>query len=113
MRAEISPVKAPSGSQYTSCAAIRISVPCAPSTAVVIAVKGGAMMMSQCLEPADKGLKASKKARVSARVLYIFQLPAITGRRNQNSLSFSFSRLAWGVRESLDARELFACEKFQ
>ena len=32
---------------------------------------------------ATSGWNASKNARVSACVLYIFQLPAITGRRNQ------------------------------
>ena len=53
------------------------------STAAAIAVNGGATMMSQCLDAATSGLNASKKARVSACVLYIFQLPAMTGRRNQ------------------------------
>src|SRR5690348_18231613 len=57
----------------------------AASTAVEIAVKGGAMTMSQCLEFATSGAKAEKNARVSAIVLYIFQLPAITRRRMQTS----------------------------
>src|SRR5205823_9274054 len=57
----------------------------AASAAVEIAVKGGAMTISQCLEFATSGAKAEKKARVSARVLYIFQLPAITRRRMQTS----------------------------
>jgi hypothetical protein len=38
-------------------------------------------MMSQCVEPATSGASAAKYARVSACVLYIFQFPAITGRR--------------------------------
>src|SRR6267378_686290 len=58
-----------------------ILVPFANSAAVEMAVKGGATMMSQCLEFATNGVKAEKNARVSAIVLNIFQLPAITGRR--------------------------------
>src|SRR6266403_938665 len=56
-------------------------VPFAASAAVEMAVKGGAIMMSQCLECATSGVNAEKNARVSASVLYIFQLPAITRRR--------------------------------
>src|SRR5882762_9634530 len=58
-----------------------ILAPFAASTAVEMAVKGGATMRSQCLESATSGVKAEKNARVSASVLYIFQLPAITRRR--------------------------------
>ena len=54
-------------------------VPFAASTAVEIAVNGGATTMSQCCEFATAGMNAEKNARVSACVLYIFQLPAITG----------------------------------
>src|SRR5215467_3261540 len=81
MWAETSPVKAPSLLQETFWPAMATFVDLAASTAVEIAVKGGAMTMSQWLELATCGQKAEKKARVSARVLYIFQLPAITRRR--------------------------------
>src|SRR5277367_1932540 len=56
-------------------------VPLVASAAVEMAVKGGAMMMSQWAQLATSGLKAAKNARVSASVLYIFQLPAMTRRR--------------------------------
>src|SRR6266849_6465702 len=85
MLAEISPVKAPSFSQNTSCAEIAIFVCFAASTAVGMAVKGGAITISQCVEEATKGANAEKKARVSACVLNIFQLPAMTRRRIQTS----------------------------
>src|ERR1019366_1871440 len=79
--AEISPVNAPSVSQCISCAAIEIEVPFAASTAAASAVNGGATTMSQCVESATSGASAAKYARASACVLYIFQFPAITGRR--------------------------------
>src|SRR5689334_25361656 len=85
MGAETSPVKAPSLLQETFWPEMAMLVFFAASTAVEIAVKGGAMTMSQCLEFATSGAKAEKKARVSATVLYIFQLPAITRRRMQTS----------------------------
>src|SRR5271169_894044 len=81
MGAETSPVKAPSLLQETFWPAMAMLVPFAASTAVESAVKGGATTMSQCLEFATSGVKAEKKARVSASDLYIFQLPAITRRR--------------------------------
>ena len=55
-------------------------VPLADSTAAGMAVKGGAMTMSQW-EEETAGANAEKKARVSACVLNIFQFPAISGRR--------------------------------
>src|SRR5882762_10448947 len=81
MGAETSPVKAPSLLQETFWPEMAMLVPFAASAAVEMAVKGGATMMSQCLESATDGVKVEKNARVSASVLYIFQLPAITGRR--------------------------------
>src|SRR5205807_3837803 len=83
--AETSPVKAPSLLQEIFWPETAMLVCFAASAAVEIAVKGGAMTISQCLEFATSGAKAEKKARVSARVLYIFQLPAITRRRMQTS----------------------------
>src|SRR6266849_1264262 len=81
MGAETSPVKAPSLLQETFWPEMAIWVPFAASAAVEMAVKGGATMMSQCLEFATSGVNAEKNARVSAIVLNIFQLPAITRRR--------------------------------
>src|ERR1700675_2442421 len=59
--------------------------PLADSTAAGIAVKGGATTMSQCLAAATSGRNEEKNARVSASVLYIFQLPAMTRRRMEAS----------------------------
>src|SRR5262245_34247984 len=81
MVAEISPVNAPSLLQETFWPEMAMLVLCAASAAAEIAVKGGAMTMSQWLEFATSGAKAEKNPRVSARVLYIFQVPAITRRR--------------------------------
>src|SRR5882724_2338813 len=81
MGAETSPVKAPSLLQETFWPEMVMLVPFAAWAAVEMAVKGGATMMSQCLEFATNGAKVEKNARVSASVLYIFQLPAITRRR--------------------------------
>src|SRR5229473_6535327 len=53
----------------------------AASTAAETAVNGGAMTMLQCVAFATSGAKAEKNARVSASVLHIFQLPAMTRRR--------------------------------
>src|SRR6266849_7570477 len=78
MGAETSPVNAPSLLQETFWPEMAMLVPFAASAAVEMAVKGGATMMSQCLEFATNGVKAEKNARVSASVLCIFQLPAIT-----------------------------------
>src|ERR1700739_3468102 len=60
---------------------MQIDVPRTHSTAAARAVKGGATMISQCAESLTKGKRAKKYARASACVLYIFQFPAITGRR--------------------------------
>src|ERR1700691_5108623 len=56
-----------------------ISVPFAASAATASDVYGGAITMSQCLDLATSGLNAAKNWRVSACVLYIFQLPGMTG----------------------------------
>src|SRR5689334_5799694 len=85
MEAETSPVKAPSLLHETFWPEMAMLVFFAASAAVEMAVNGGAMTMSQCLEFATSGAKAEKNARVSAMVLNIFQLPAITRRRMQTS----------------------------
>src|ERR1700732_3123908 len=81
MGAEISPVKAPSLVQETFWPPMVMCVDLAASAAAEIAVYGDATTISQCVDCATSGVKAEKKARVSAMVLYIFQLPAITRRR--------------------------------
>src|SRR6266852_3259979 len=86
MLAEISPVKAPSLCQSMSWPEMAMLVCFVAWTAVEMAVKGGAMTMSQCLAWATSGRNEGKNARVSARVLYIFQLPAIRRRRMQTSI---------------------------
>ena len=64
--AEISPVKAPSLLPEDVLAGDGDVGGLAASTAAEIAVKGGAMTMSQWVEWATRGVKAEKKARVSA-----------------------------------------------
>src|SRR6266436_4966309 len=81
MGAETSPVKAPSLLQETFWPAMATLEPFAASAAVKIEVKGGATTMSQCFAFETSGRNDEKNARVSASVLYIFQLPAITRRR--------------------------------
>src|SRR5207237_7238490 len=81
MPVEISPVKAPSFSQWRFCAEMAMFVFFAAATAAGIAVNGGATTMLQCLEAETRGTNVEKKARVSAWVLNIFQFPAITRRR--------------------------------
>src|SRR5260221_4730993 len=54
-------------------------VPCAAATAAGRFGKGGQITISQCPERSTRGRNFSKKLVVSAAVLYIFQLPAITG----------------------------------
>src|SRR5260370_35824579 len=81
MLAEISPVKAPSLCQSMSWPEIAMLVCFVASTAVEMAVKGGAMTMSQFFASATSGRNEEKNARGSARVLYIFQLPALRRRR--------------------------------
>src|SRR5207247_6878388 len=90
MGAETSPVKAPSLLQETFWPAMATLDPFAASTAVEIAVKGGATTMSQCFAFETSGGKEEKNARVSASVLYIFQLPAIT-RRDRKSTRLNSS----------------------
>src|SRR5712692_8403935 len=85
MGAETSPVKAPSLLQETFWLAMAMLEPFAASTAVDSAVNGGAITMSQCFATATSGRNEEKNARVSASVLYIFQLPAITRRRMKAS----------------------------
>src|ERR1700730_11883920 len=77
--ADTSPVNAPSLAQNIFCAPIATRVSSAAATALGRLGKGGQITISQCSERSTKGWNFSKKALVSAAVLYIFQLPAITG----------------------------------
>src|SRR5882724_3329047 len=124
MGAETSPVNAPSLLQETFWPEMAMLVPFAKSAAAEMAVKGGATMMSQCLEFATSGVKAEKNARVSASVLYIFQLPAITRRRirrpprtkrtGRNACPTRARESACSfVGEGFDAGELASAEKFE
>src|SRR5437660_7454333 len=81
MGAETSPVKAPSLLQETFWPAMATAEFFVDSTAVESAVNGGATTMSQCLAFETSGRKEEKNGRVSASVLNIFQLTAITRRR--------------------------------
>src|ERR1035441_8447858 len=79
MAAEISPVNAPSLAHAIFCAPTRMGEPLAASTAAARFVKGGQITISQCSDFSANGRNFSKNAVVSAGVLYIFQLPAMTG----------------------------------
>src|SRR5271154_1946458 len=80
------------------------------STAAEIAVNGGITTMSRSRTSRTSGRNASKKSRVAARFLYIFQLPAITRRRLGAVIIWFCSRL---VRQRSPAREFGAAKKFQ
>src|ERR1022692_760925 len=79
MGPEISPVKAPSLAQPIFCAPTRMWEPLTASTAAARFVKGGQITISQCEDFSTSGRNFSKNAVVSAGVLYIFQLPDMTG----------------------------------
>src|SRR5437868_1584292 len=66
MPVEISPVKAPSFSQWRFCAEMAMFVFFAAATAAGIAVNGGATTMLQCLEAETRGTNVEKKARAAA-----------------------------------------------
>src|ERR1700674_2824660 len=99
--------------------------PFAASTAVRTAVNGGATTMSQCFAPVTSGRNEEKNVRVSASVLYIFQLPAITrrrmkasDRRKDNAETVRTQRFRREKRESFvgegfDAGEFASGEKFE
>src|ERR1700690_3387590 len=79
MGPEISPVKAPSLAHPIFCAPTQMREPLTASTAAARFVKGGQITISQCEDFSTSGRNFSKNAVVSAGVLYIFQLPDITG----------------------------------
>src|SRR2546427_9888567 len=81
--------------------------------------------MSQCFAPVTSGRNEEKNARVSASVLYIFQLPAITRRRmgasredkdnaeTLRTLRFRREKRESFVGEGFDAGEFASGEKFE
>src|ERR1051326_3148510 len=64
-------------------------LPFAASSAAAMEVNGGAITTSQCFASAIRGKNSAKNSRVSAWVLYIFQLPAITLRREWELIDWS------------------------
>src|SRR6266849_2520432 len=112
--AETWPVKAPSFSQKRSWAPIEIFVSRVAATATGMSVNGGAKTMSQSWTPATSGLKAAKKARVSACVLNIFQLPAIRRRRIERSPENSRLKLSRSfIRQRFDAGQFRSTKEFE
>src|SRR6266550_4671251 len=97
----ISPVNAPSRSQYRSCAATPTLLLRAGSAAAWSAVNGGAMTISTPATSLTRARNSFTYFTVSATVLYIFQLPAIIGVR----MSF--------VREHGHAGQRAAAEEFE
>src|ERR1017187_5697893 len=79
MGPEILPVKAPSLAHPIFCAPTRLFDPLTAATAASRFVKGGQITISQCEDFSTSGRNFSKNAVVSAGVLYIFQLPDMTG----------------------------------
>jgi hypothetical protein len=58
---------------------VRTLLPLVASAATRKAVNGGATTTSQWFDDATSGLSFSTKSTASPMVLYIFQLPAMTG----------------------------------
>src|ERR1035441_10017563 len=117
MAAEISPVNAPSLAHAIFCAPTRMGEPLAASTAAARFVKGGQITISQCSDFSTNGRNFSRNAVVSAGVLYIFQLPAMTGfliifalknwrrfRSPDRNLRLPSVRYRIATRESRDSR---------
>src|SRR5689334_17440089 len=70
-------------------------------------VNGGQITMSQSVVLATSGKNSAKNARVSACVLYIFQLPAITLRRLRELIGWSTPpRRAICARQEIPATRL-------
>ena len=86
--AEISPVKAPDFSKWQFCAPTLMLEPFAASSTVSRLVKGTQATTSQPAS-ATMGFMASMSSLASGRVLFIFQLPAITALRTALFMSIS------------------------
>ena len=81
MPALTSPVKAPSRSQCTFCAPTPIALPAAAPAAACSAVNGGAITTSTPRTSLSNSRNSTTYAAVSAAVLNILKLPAISGVR--------------------------------
>src|SRR5215210_2109473 len=81
MRAETSPVNAPSSSQWTFCAATANSVPASSWTATARETYGGQTTTSTAGDSVCSR-NATQNSAVSAGPLNIFQLPAISIQRD-------------------------------
>ncbi len=75
----ISPVKAPSRSQYRFCAATATLLLRAASAAACSAVNGGAITISTPVTSLTIARNSLTYFTVSATVLFIFQFPAMSG----------------------------------
>ena len=93
MGAEISPVKAPEAAQWQFWAPTCRLVPAVRARAASRSVKGVQTTTWQPA-PATRGLRASSSSRVWGRVLFIFQLPAITAGRR--ALFMGQGSFLWG-----------------
>src|SRR3972149_3844745 len=81
IRAETSPVNAPSSSKWTFWDATPIPLPWTSCATAPIEGYGGARTISTPRTPDTSGRKDQTKSAASPAVLYIFQLPAMTGTR--------------------------------
>src|SRR5660397_128060 len=81
IRVETSPVNAPSSAKWTFWDATPMPLPWTSCATAPIDGYGGARTISTPRTPDTNGRKARTKAAASPAVLYIFQLPAMTGAR--------------------------------
>src|SRR3990172_563153 len=81
IRVETSPVNAPSSAKWTFWDATPMPLPWTSCATAQIDGYGGARTISTPRTSATSGRKARTKAAASPAVLYIFQLPAMTGTR--------------------------------
>ena len=102
----ISPVNAPSRSQYRSCAAITTLVLRAASAAACSAVNGVASTISTSATSFTRPRNSLTYFTVSATVLYIFQLPAMKGVLMISVMTASHLREHVNARERAPAKEL-------
>src|SRR3989304_8494877 len=81
IRVDPSPVNPPSSAKWTFCDAPPPPLPRASSAPAAIDGYGGARTISTPRTEDTSGRNARTKAEASPAVLYIFQLPAMTGTR--------------------------------
>ena len=78
---EISPVNAPASVQHTFCAPSPTALPASASRTAHSAVNGGAITASTAASGSGSSRSAATNARACAIVLFIFQLPTMSGLR--------------------------------